>query len=91
MGMQEPGKKRAPNRYIIDLTALRAFIKTKLPNETLNNVGAMSKAASKILSGNDKDLDKAKKAFDSSSFMKDYNSAKKEIEAKRAAKKANKM
>ena len=51
----------------------------------------MSKAASKILSGNDKDLDKAKKAFDSSSFMKDYNSAKKEIEAKRAAKKANKM
>jgi len=83
--------KRAPNQYIIDLTTLRAYIKNKLPGETLNNVGAMSKAASKILSGNDKDIEKAKKAFKSSSFMRDYKSAEKEINAKRAAKKANKV
>ena len=84
-------KKRGANQYIIDLTALRAHIKNKLPDETLNNVGAMSKAAAKILSGNDKDLEKAKKNFNSASFLKDYNTAKKEIEAKREAKKANKV
>lgn len=82
--------KRAPNQYILDLTALRAYIKTQLPNETLNSVGAMSKAASKILSGADKDLAKAKKAFNSASFLKDYKSAAAEIDAKRKAKKASK-
>jgi hypothetical protein len=84
-------KKRAPNQYIVDLTALRAHIKSKLPNENLNNVGAMSKAAAKILSANDRDVDKAKKNFKATSFMRDYNTAKKEIEAKKAAKKANKV
>ena len=84
-------KTRGANQYILDLTALRAHIKNKLPDETLNNVGAMSKAAAKILSGNDKDLEKAKKNFNSASFLKDYNTAKKEIEAKREAKKANKV
>jgi len=84
-------KKRKPNNFMIDLSALRSFIKSKLPNETLNNVGAMAKAASKLLTDNGKDIEKAKKDFDSSTFMKEYNSAKKAIEAKQAAKKANKM
>lgn len=87
---REEGKKRAPNDYIIKLTALKAHIKSKLPNETLNNVGAMSKAAAKVLNENDRDVEKAKKNFNSSNFMKDYNAAKKEMDAKKAAKKANK-
>jgi len=82
--------KRAPNDYIIKLTALKAYIKTKLPNEVLNNVGAMSKAGAKVLNENDRDVEKAKKNFNPTSFMKDYNSAKKEMDAKKAAKKANK-
>lgn len=84
-------KKRAPNQYIVDLTALRAYIKGKVPNENLNNVGAMSKAASVVLAKNNRDLEQAKKNFNASSFMRDYNTAKKEIEAKREAKKANKV
>lgn len=79
--------KRAPNQYIIDLTALRSYIKEQLPKETLNNVGAMSSAAAKILSGADKDLAKAKKAFSGPSFMKDYKAADEKIKAKRQAKK----
>jgi hypothetical protein len=90
-GEEGEKKKRAPNQYIIDLTALKKYIQDKLPNETLNNVGALSKAAAKILSGNGRDLDEAKKNFKSTAFLRDYNSAKKEIEAKRAAKKANKV
>ena len=54
-------KKHGANQYILDLTALRVHIENKLPNETLNSVGAMSKATAKILSGNTKDLEKAKK------------------------------
>jgi hypothetical protein len=84
-------KKRAPNDYMVKLIALKAYIKNKLSNENLNNVGAMSKAAAKVLGDNDRDVEKAKKNFDVSSFMKDYNSAKKDIENNRAAKKANKV
>lgn len=89
--MSREGAKRPPSDYIIKLTELKKHIKTKLPNENLNNVGAMSKAAAKLLSDNDRDTEKAKKNFNATSFLKDYNTAKKEIDAKRAAKKANKV
>jgi len=89
--LSREGGKRAPNDYIIKLTALKKHIKDKLPNEILNNVGAMSKAAAKVLNANDRDTEKAKKNFNATSFLKDYTSARKEIEAKRAAKKANKV
>ncbi len=79
--------KRAPNQYIIDLTSLKKYIKCKLPGEELNNVGALSKAAAKILSGNNSDLDQARKNLNTDTFMRDYNNAKKEIETKRAIKK----
>lgn len=89
--MKREEGKRAPNDYMVKLIALKAFIKNKLSGENLNNVGAMSKAAAKVLGDNDRDVDKAKKNFDESSFMKDYNAAKKQIESNRAAKKANKV
>jgi hypothetical protein len=82
--------KRKANKYFTDLLELKAFIKTKLPNENINNVGAMTKVGAKLLSENDKDLEKAKKAFDSATFMRNYNIAKKEMDVKKEAKKAAK-
>jgi hypothetical protein len=83
--------KRAPNDYMVKAIALKAWIKNKLSGENLNNVGALSSAAAKVLSANDRDLEKCKKNFDESSFLKDYKSADKDIKAKREAKKANKV
>jgi len=87
---REEGEKRKPNKFFADSIVLKAFIKNKIPNENLNSVGAMSKVAAKLLKDNDGDLEKAKKALNPTSFMKDYNSAKRDIDAKRAAKSAAK-
>ena len=83
-------KKKVPHKSFLDMIALKAFIKSKLPNETLNNMGALSTVVAKLMRDNDKDLDKAKKTFNSSSFLKDYAKADAEGKAKKAAKKASK-
>ncbi|VBB18082.1 hypothetical protein YASMINEVIRUS_545 [Yasminevirus sp. GU-2018] len=84
----EPVKpvKRAPNQYILDLTVLKVFIKSKLPHEPLNNVGAMTKACVKLLNTNGRNLEKAKKAFDPKSFLNDYTKASEEVDAKKVIK-----
>ena len=81
--------KRELNPFMKDLINLKAFIKTKVDDpKTLNNVGAMSSAASTLLKNNDRDLDKAKKNFKATAFMRDYNVAKTKIEKNRAEKQA---
>ena len=79
----------AKGQYMKDASELKTFIKGKLPKEDLNYI-AMSKPVAKMLKDNNNDVDKAKKNFDSGNFMKEYNAAKKEIDAKKQAKKANK-
>lgn len=67
---------------------LKAFIKEKVgTKQNLNNVGAMSKVAWKILKENNTDLEKSKKAFKVESFLIDYDAAVKEVEKNRADKK----
>lgn len=83
--------KRKENRFIIDLTALKAYIKSQLPNEDLRNMGAMTKVSAKLLKDNDRDVEKAKKAFKAAPFLKEYAEAKKESDAKKAAKKGATM
>ena len=83
--------KRKMNPFMANLTVLRRHIMDKLGDELKPmNVGAMSSAASVLLKANDVDAEKAKKNFNKAEFMKDYNAAKKRIEAKKAAKKAAK-
>jgi len=82
--------KRKPNEAFANNVALQAYIKKQLPNETINNVGALAKVSWPLLKENNKNLEQAKKAFDPTSFMKAYNAAKKQQEANKAAKKAAK-
>lgn len=71
-----------------DSLKLKAFIKENIDDpKKINNVGAMSSAAAKLLKDNDRDLEKAKKNFNKSSFMRDYNEAKDKIEKRREEKK----
>ena len=70
---------RPANSFILNLVALKIYIKDKLPNENFANVSAFAKVAADLLSNNDKDLDKAKNAFNAASFMIDYAIAEKEI------------
>jgi len=84
-------KKREPSKYIVDITKLKAYIKSKLPNENLNSMGPLAKVSTKLWKDNDEDLEKAKKNLNPDKFLKEYKDAKKESDAKKEAKKANKV
>jgi cobalamin biosynthesis Mg chelatase CobN len=87
-------QSRGVNPFMVELIAVRRMIKSELSDEVLNNVGAMSSAASKLLKAtklNDKvDAKNAMKNFDKKKFMANYKLSDKAIKAKRAAKKASK-
>jgi hypothetical protein len=68
---------RGANTFIADMSALRTYIKTKL-SKPLNHLS---------LTENDKNLDKAKKAFNETEFMKLYNKCDKERNENKASKK----
>jgi hypothetical protein len=76
---------RGANTFIADMSALRTYIKTKL-SKPLNHL-SLTKACSKLLMENDKNLDKAKKAFNETEFMKLYNKCDKERNENKASKK----
>ena len=67
-------KKRPPNKAFMDQLALKKWIKEKLAGDKLNYI-AMGKPVSILYNANDKNVEKAKKNFDKTSFMKDYNDA----------------
>jgi len=71
---------RGNNTFIADMSTLNKFIKEKISG--LNH-RSMVMATSELLKANDKDLKKAKEAFDKNSYMKLYEAAEK----KRASKK----
>ena len=75
---QESGekKKRTPNKAFMDMVNLKKWIKEKLSSEDLNFI-TLSKPVSALYKANDKNLEKAKKNFDKTSFMKDYREAEK--------------
>uniref|UniRef100_A0A6C0BD50 Uncharacterized protein n=1 Tax=viral metagenome TaxID=1070528 RepID=A0A6C0BD50_9ZZZZ len=77
MSMQESsGKpKRKASNYIIDVTKIKAFIRSKLSNENLNKMGPLSKVVSKLFNDNNRDVAKTMKNFDADSFLKDYKKA----------------
>lgn len=79
-------KKRPMNKFMKDSLDLKKYIKTKIDEKKINNVGAMSSAAAKLLKDNDKDLEKAKKNFNAETFMDDYNAAVKKQAEKKAQK-----
>jgi hypothetical protein len=82
--------KRPENEYFKLVKELRPFIAKQVPNEKFNIVGAFAKAISKIIKNGDRNLEKIKKNFDSTAFLKDYNAEKKAYLAKQAEKKASK-
>jgi hypothetical protein len=83
------GEKQPKGLYMKIASELKAFVKSKLPGEDLNFI-AMSKPIAGMLKAANNDLDRAKKNFDSTNFMKEYNSAKADIDSKKAAKKRSK-
>jgi len=78
--------RRKPNESFANSIALQAYIKKQLPNETLNNVGAMAKVIWPLLKENNNNLEQAKKAFEPVTFMRAYNAAKKQQAVNKSAK-----
>jgi hypothetical protein len=76
---------RGANTFIADMSTLRSYIKTKI-TKPLNHL-SLTKACSKLLMENDKNLDKAKKAFNETEFMKLYTKSDKERTEKQGSKK----
>jgi hypothetical protein len=68
-------KKRPASQYILDITAFKAFIKSKLPNEDLKKMGPMTKVANKLFNESNRDLEKAKKNFKGTEFVRAYKEA----------------
>lgn len=62
----EPG-----HSFVGDLCLLKKFIKEQLPDEKLHYI-PMSAPASILLRNNDRNLEKAKLAFDATTFIKEY-------------------